>query len=99
MKEERSNLIAAFWPWKKLKNSYIVTFETSKEEYERIRLGFSLSGVPFKDSIQVKLDKLSLEDLTDIKKDVNVECYLNKEFDKWVPTKESNIIDCISEIS
>ena len=40
-----------------------------------------------------------LKDLTDIKKDVDVECYLNKEFNKWVPTKETNIIDCINEIN
>ena len=40
-----------------------------------------------------------LKDLTDIKKEVNVECYLNKEFNKWVPTKETNIIDCINEIN
>ena len=32
-------------------------------------------------------------------KDVNVECYLNKEFNKWVPTKETNIVDCINEIN
>ena len=40
-----------------------------------------------------------LKELTDEKKDVNVECYLNKEFNKWVPIKESNIVDCINEIS
>ena len=40
-----------------------------------------------------------LKELTDEKKDVNVECYLNKEFNKWVPTKETNIIDCINEIN
>ena len=34
-----------------------------------------------------------------IKRDVNVECYLNKEFNKWVPTKEVDIVDCISEIN
>ena len=40
-----------------------------------------------------------LKDLTDTKKDVNVECYLNKEFNKWIPTKEVDIVDCISEIN
>lgn len=40
-----------------------------------------------------------LKELTDVKKDVNVECYLNKEFNKWVPTKETNIVDCINEIN
>jgi len=40
-----------------------------------------------------------LKELTDNKKDVNVECYLNKIFNKWIPTKETNIIDCINEIN
>ena len=40
-----------------------------------------------------------LKELTDIKKNVNVECYLNREFNKWVPTKEVDIVDCISQIN
>ena len=40
-----------------------------------------------------------LKELSDQKKDINVECYLNKEFNKWVPTKETNYIDCINEIN
>jgi len=39
-----------------------------------------------------------LKELTDKKKDVNVECYLNKEFNKWVPTKETDYVDCINEL-
>ena len=40
-----------------------------------------------------------IQELTSKKNDVNVECYLNKEFNKWVPTKETDYVDCISEIS
>ena len=40
-----------------------------------------------------------LKELTDKKNDVNVECYFNRDFKKWVPTKETNYIDCINEIS
>ena len=40
-----------------------------------------------------------LKELTDEKNDVNVECYLNKDFNKCVPVKESNIVDCINEIN
>jgi len=40
-----------------------------------------------------------LKELSDQKKDINVECYLNKEFNKWVPTKETDYIDCINEIN
>ena len=40
-----------------------------------------------------------LKELTDTKKNVNVECYLNREFNKWVPTKEVDIVDCISQIN
>jgi len=40
-----------------------------------------------------------LKELTDKKKEANVECYLHKEFKKWVPTKETGIVDCISEIN
>ena len=39
-----------------------------------------------------------LKELTDIKNDVNVECYFNRNFKKWVPTKETNYVDCISQI-
>ena len=40
-----------------------------------------------------------LKELSDQKKDINVVCYLNKEFNKWVPTKETDYIDCINEIN
>ena len=40
-----------------------------------------------------------LKELTDKKNDVNVECYFNRDFKKWVPTKETNYIDCINEVS
>ena len=45
----------------------------------------------------IKISKW-LKELTSSKKDVNVECYLNKEFNKWVPTKETDYVDCINEL-
>ena len=40
-----------------------------------------------------------IKELFDTKENIMVECKINKRFNKWMPVKECNSIDCITMLS